>query len=280
MSLVQTTPIWWKAVSIAGVLAVVALALNLWLHLRWFLAVPVFLFEGAGRRRALRRSAELVRGHLRFTFLLILGCTVIPLAISGPAFQGFRLFAGGLLALVAGERIPTRRQVIDLARGKVLLSIELKDNGHDERLAERVVQVLREEEFTDRGFVMSLNAEGLREARRIDPGLRLGYIVFQAFGRLDAMDVEVISAGTGQATPAFVRWMHAAGKEVHVWAVNDPAGMERHLDLGVDGILTDDPARLRKLLDERASLSSIERLLLRFRRWLGAGGAPPNPAAD
>ncbi|GAA3868048.1 glycerophosphodiester phosphodiesterase [Leifsonia kafniensis] len=40
-------------------------------------------------------------------------------------------------------------------------------------------------------------------------------------------------------TPRFVRLMHAAGIEVHVWTINEEAAMNRLLDLGVDGIMTD-----------------------------------------
>jgi glycerophosphoryl diester phosphodiesterase len=40
-------------------------------------------------------------------------------------------------------------------------------------------------------------------------------------------------------TPRFIRAMHAADVEVHVWTVNDPVAMGRLLSLGIDGIVTD-----------------------------------------
>jgi glycerophosphoryl diester phosphodiesterase len=48
-----------------------------------------------------------------------------------------------------------------------------------------------------------------------------------------------------------VRAAHEVGVELFVWTVNEADEMERLLGLGVDGIITDYPARLRRLLASR-----------------------------
>ena len=49
----------------------------------------------------------------------------------------------------------------------------------------------------------------------------------------------------------FVSRAHRSGIAVHVWTIDDPAEMNRLLDLGVDGIMTDRPAELKRVLEAR-----------------------------
>ena len=49
----------------------------------------------------------------------------------------------------------------------------------------------------------------------------------------------------------FLRRAHRAGLPVHVWTIDDPEEMNRLLDLGVDGIMTDRPGLLRSVLESR-----------------------------
>lgn len=52
-------------------------------------------------------------------------------------------------------------------------------------------------------------------------------------------------------TPRFVRDVHRAGAHLHVWTVNEVADMERLLDWDVDGLVTDRPDRLARVLHAR-----------------------------
>lgn len=69
--------------------------------------------------------------------------------------------------------------------------------------------------------------------------------------RLSRADARCTQVPGRVATASFVRRAHALGLDVHVWTINDRAGMIRYLDLGADGIMTDDIETLREVLIER-----------------------------
>jgi len=51
-------------------------------------------------------------------------------------------------------------------------------------------------------------------------------------------------------TGAFVKEAHAAGLDIHVWTINHEQDMRRLIEIGVDGIMSDDPELLIKVLGE------------------------------
>jgi glycerophosphoryl diester phosphodiesterase len=73
------------------------------------------------------------------------------------------------------------------------------------------------------------------------------------FGSIPADVVQTCEVYKGRRilTPRLVRDFHRRGVLVHIWTVNEEADMERLLDWGVDGLVTDRPDRLAKILHRR-----------------------------
>lgn len=77
---------------------------------------------------------------------------------------------------------------------------------------------------------------------RIVAAARVGVPRFAstALSCVDALQVPERHRGIRIVTPRLLSAAHDAGVEVHVWTINDPARMRYLLDMGVDGIVTDD----------------------------------------
>ena len=168
-------------------------------------------------------------------------------------------------ASFAGEHPPTLDEVIDLVRGRMKLNIELKYNVSDPGLAPAVIELLRREDFLDQVVITSLDYAALKQVESLEPRLVTGHIVTAAVGNVVRTEADFVSLNAARATSSLVRRAHAAGKDVHVWTVNQPEVMLRMIERGVDNIITDDPALLARVIDERKTLGTLELLGLRLR---------------
>ena len=70
---------------------------------------------------------------------------------------------------------------------------------------------------------------------------------------MGCVQVPVRARGVPIVDARFVRAAHRRHLAVHVWTIDDPVEMHRLLDLGVDGIMTDQPAELRAVLRDRGA---------------------------
>ncbi|TMD89767.1 MAG: glycerophosphodiester phosphodiesterase, partial [Chloroflexi bacterium] len=67
------------------------------------------------------------------------------------------------------------------------------------------------------------------------------------------IQLPVRQSGIPMVEPLMIRAAHRSGLAVHVWTIDDGAEMERLLDLGVDGIMTDTLDTLRGVLRRRGA---------------------------
>lgn len=68
--------------------------------------------------------------------------------------------------------------------------------------------------------------------------------------KVEAVQVPVAAYGIKIITPAFIRLCHQRGLAVHVWTINEEVEMRRLLELGIDALITDEPSRARRVIEE------------------------------
>ncbi|WP_181197102.1 glycerophosphodiester phosphodiesterase [Enhygromyxa salina] len=73
----------------------------------------------------------------------------------------------------------------------------------------------------------------------------------------EALQVPTGFRGLEVVTAPFVEAAHRRGLQVHVWTIDDVEVMRRLIELGVDGIMTDQPRRLAKLVRELGLMPEV-----------------------
>jgi glycerophosphoryl diester phosphodiesterase len=161
----------------------------------------------------------------------------------------------------AGVRIPLLEEVLT-AFPQCLLNLDLKQPGMEELLAAELARLGTEDRvlvgsFHDRRLTRFRRASRGRVATSAGPGEVLAAMTAARFGKplggaADAYQVPERQGPLRVVGRRFVEAAHAAGKQVHVWVVNEPGDMGRLLDLGVDGIVSDRADLLVEVVAGRA----------------------------
>ncbi len=164
----------------------------------------------------------------------------------------------------ASERTPTLYDVLEAAKGKSKVIIELKYYGHDVDLENRVAAIVEELEMQDHIATMSLKYPAVQKMKALRPDWRAGVLAATAIGDLSGLEGDFVAVNAATVSPGLIRSVHDAGKDIYVWTVNDPLQMSAMASMGVDGLITDRPAMAREVLRVRAEMGPGERLML----WL------------
>ena len=188
---------------------------------------------------------------------------------------------------VDGERIPRLQEVIRLVGEQcdttTQLWIEIKTTPEKPDLSppqgpitKTVIKTLREEKFSHRARILSFDWRNLVHVQKIAPDIPTVYLSLEGVrlnnikrGRpgaspwLAGLDIDDFSGSIPHAVQAAgghywapyykhltagkLQTAHALGIRVFVWTPDSQAAMQRLIDMGVDGIITNRPDRLIQL---------------------------------
>ncbi|MEX0282710.1 MAG: glycerophosphodiester phosphodiesterase family protein [Arenibacterium sp.] len=160
------------------------------------------------------------------------------------------------------ERVPRLIDVLSAARGKAGVIIELKYYGHDEDLEQRVAAIVEEADMTGEISTMSLKYPAVQKMLDIRPDWRTGVLAATSIGDLSGLQGDFLALNQARISAGVVKRAEDAGKDVYAWTVNDPISIARMLWIGVDGLITDDPALARQVVEVYNDLTVAERVIV------------------
>lgn len=159
------------------------------------------------------------------------------------------------------EKVPTLEQVIDLIDGKVELLIETKYSYmYYPNIERHLINIIKNKNAKDWCKIISFNDRALFRINKLDSSIKLGKLFVGKHAHLPlSFDkginirplkkyafVDEVIVKHDYATRAIIDKVHDFGKELHVWTVNHEATIQKLIERGVDGIISDYPNLVMK----------------------------------
>ncbi len=162
----------------------------------------------------------------------------------------------------AGTRIPTLGEVFELCKGKINLNLDLKYRSAAEGLVEKVVALIEEYDMEWQCVITSASLAALENVKSLNTDIRTGYITYQIYqGYYNNSSIDFFSVKSNLVTKTITREVHKNGKEIHVWTVNTKNELERMKIIGVNNVITDNPAYAKEILYQEESSRFFTTLL-------------------
>jgi glycerophosphoryl diester phosphodiesterase len=152
-----------------------------------------------------------------------------------------------------GARVPTLDELLDGFGSRIALNLELKrgTRAEYEGLEAATLAALEARGLVAGILFSSFYDPVLARLRALSARARIGLLISRRFpdewaARARRVGAEALHPELALVTPELVRAAHGEGLAVNVYTVDEPADLARLVDLGVDGIFTNHPDRLRR----------------------------------
>ena len=157
-----------------------------------------------------------------------------------------------------GEQIPTLLELIELAKDKISLNCEIKVEG----IAKKIIQIFQDADILDSTITSSFLHEELIKIQKIEPQLKLATLVPTEAGKFSDWNYKkkiidynsennyyAINPLYKLADKQFIEYAHEKNIKVFPWTVDSGIAMRKLINMGTDGIITNDISRLKEVLN-------------------------------
>lgn len=159
----------------------------------------------------------------------------------------------------AGEKVPTLEEVLQFAKNKMQLFIELKGPSADHKMAADVIALVKQNDMLDEVVIVSLDVEliqHIEEKYDVDTGL----IYFAGIGEIDLLKGNYLILEENLASEFRLEAIQMNFKKAVVWTINSPEAIQKMVRSRADAIITDELSQVQAAIEERDRQSDRERL--------------------
>ncbi len=162
----------------------------------------------------------------------------------------------------AGERVPTLEEVLEFAKGRISVNVEIKSGSYGTLVADKVAEMIADMDMIDECVVTSFELDLLQRVKELQPDIEVGYILVAAYGDFYNMDeVDFFSVNAAFLTKRTVDAIHNSGKQIYAWTVNNKSSIKNLTNKGVDNIITDDPLLARETIYSRDTSETLVNMI-------------------
>jgi glycerophosphoryl diester phosphodiesterase len=153
------------------------------------------------------------------------------------------------------ERIPTLDEVFETVGKRTYMNVELKNYSTPfDKLVPKVVEIIKNHAMEERVLFSSFLGLSLKTALRLLPDVPCGLLTIPgkmgAWGRAFSWrgNYYALNPHINDTDAGLVDRVHVAGKRVIAWTATSETDIKRMIGLGVDGIISSDPALVLHIL--------------------------------
>ena len=157
-------------------------------------------------------------------------------------------------AAFAGEKIPTFSEVLEIAKNsKTNIGIVAEIKTTNATAVQKTVAMIQKYGMQSRMIVSSFDINQIAAVKTLDSTINV-----QLFASAQETIVDQIKnihgawIGSNIATKYLIDYAHSKGILFNIWTINGASQMISFIDMGVDGITTDDPKTLKVVSDSTA----------------------------
>ena len=154
------------------------------------------------------------------------------------------------------QRIPTLREYFELVKDQNIRSnIELKTGVYEyPGIEQAVYDLIREYHLEERVIISSFNHHSVLRMKALDPELACGFLsetwILDAGNYVKSPGVEAYHPQFHMLTDAETADLKAHGVQINTWTVNEERDIREMIHLDVDGIISNHPDRVGRILQE------------------------------